>query len=434
MVSRLGKQLLIGLLSLILATCGIPHAFATTANTIVNTTYVASTGESVMPSKDGNSVYATNLSTGGLIKFNTSGLTLLSNIPISCNDDYFSVADHNFNYIYFFCRGGTNVVQYNISANTSLSLNITYIPESGQLSPDDSTLYVVTTLGQVVTIPTAAFNSYTYHSISGPTSAGGSVISPDGSILYFCDDTNSKIYKISTSNYSVLGSASTSCKYLSISADGSTIVSGPYNYSASYAYVISTSNMLVTNTLLSGISYAGEGAFTGDGKYFYLLSSGNNNVIVYNTSNWSTLTTISLSGTAYALYAAMDQTTTYLYVVSNGGYYYQIYTGDPTILGTTVSLNISGTSYQFQHTGDLSISASLTGSDGYVTFYYNGKKIYHCVNLQSHSLTVSCNWKPSFHGGAVITASLSPSSNGYSGSTSNGTLLFISPRSVTFGS
>jgi hypothetical protein len=100
---------------------------------------------------------------------------------------------------------------------------------------------------------------------------------------------------------------------------------------------------------------------------------------------------------------------------------------------SSITLSITGTSYQFQHLGTLSINAALTGSDGLVTFFYNGKKIFHCVNIQSSSLAASCAWRPTAHGSVRITATFTPSSSNYSGSIATAYPLNITSRTAARG-
>jgi hypothetical protein len=64
----------------------------------------------------------------------------------------------------------------------------------------------------------------------------------------------------------------------------------------------------------------------------------------------------------------------------------------------------SASTVKFGKNNTVTLTAYLSTVDGLVTFYYNNKKIYHCVNLQSSSLVASCNWKPTTPGLVIITA------------------------------
>jgi hypothetical protein len=98
-----------------------------------------------------------------------------------------------------------------------------------------------------------------------------------------------------------------------------------------------------------------------------------------------------------------------------------------------VSLTYSGSSFQFSHSSNLVITATLTGSDGTVTFYYNNKKMFHCVGISSSSSIATCSWKPSAHGLVVITAYVSPTSSSYLANTSAPMYLNITSRTVSRG-
>jgi hypothetical protein len=73
----------------------------------------------------------------------------------------------------------------------------------------------------------------------------------------------------------------------------------------------------------------------------------------------------------------------------------------------TVSVSLQGglTAASFRNSTPIRASASIEGK---ITFYQNGKVIAGCRNVQTASLIASCNWKPSVHGGARISATISP--------------------------
>jgi IgGFc binding protein/Bacterial Ig-like domain (group 1)/Putative Ig domain len=98
-----------------------------------------------------------------------------------------------------------------------------------------------------------------------------------------------------------------------------------------------------------------------------------------------------------------------------------------------IVVTFSGSNFQFQHTGNLTFTATLTGGNGLVTFFYNNKKMFRCVNIQSASNIATCNWKPSAHGMTAINASVSPSSSSYLSNTSSTIYLMIGARSVARG-
>lgn len=70
-----------------------------------------------------------------------------------------------------------------------------------------------------------------------------------------------------------------------------------------------------------------------------------------------------------------------------------------------VSLQSGGNTATFRQPASLRATAN---TEGRVTFYHNGKVIAGCRNLQTSSQIASCNWKPSVHGGARISAAIFP--------------------------
>jgi hypothetical protein len=99
-----------------------------------------------------------------------------------------------------------------------------------------------------------------------------------------------------------------------------------------------------------------------------------------------------------------------------------------------VTLSNTGSLYQFQHSNDIVLTATLQGSDGLVTFYSNGKKIFRCINVQSSNLIATCNWRPNIHGSVLLTAYATPSiTPDFTSNTSNNVQLMIGPRIVARG-
>jgi hypothetical protein len=98
-----------------------------------------------------------------------------------------------------------------------------------------------------------------------------------------------------------------------------------------------------------------------------------------------------------------------------------------------VSLTSTGSGYAFSHNGTLQLRATLSTGDGLVTFYYSGKKIFHCVNVQSVCSVATCSWKPSVHGTVPITASATPSGGTSSPGTSSAYYIMIKPRTTAHG-
>jgi hypothetical protein len=98
-----------------------------------------------------------------------------------------------------------------------------------------------------------------------------------------------------------------------------------------------------------------------------------------------------------------------------------------------VALSVSGSNFQFQHTGTLNLVATLTGSNGVVTFYYNNKKVFRCTAVQSVAYVATCPWKPSAHGTVWITATAAPSNTSYVAGSASPMQMFIGARSYSRG-
>jgi hypothetical protein len=165
----------------------------------------------------------------------------------------------------------------------------------------------------------------------------------------------------------------------------------------------------------------------------YSLAGGTNATIAsgsalsltsYAFAGWCTVQvspTVSCSGTAYSAGQSFVPTTSLLlYALWN-------------ILPTTLSISFNSLGNNFQYGKSLNIIATATGSNGNATFYYNNKKIFHCISLATTGLIATCPWKPTAHGGVWITASISPTSTGYLPSSATPTLLNVITRSVSRG-
>lgn len=105
-------------------------------------------------------------------------------------------------------------------------------------------------------------------------------------------------------------------------------------------------------------------------------------------------------------------------------------TVDQWSIPTTISLSASGAATTSSKGGSIGISTSQN-KDGLVTFKANGKNIAKCISLQSSSMTVTCNWKPTNQGPIQVTASLRSPTSAYATVTSAPLRLSISKRGTT---
>jgi hypothetical protein len=92
-------------------------------------------------------------------------------------------------------------------------------------------------------------------------------------------------------------------------------------------------------------------------------------------------------------------------------------TADQWTVPATISLTASGAATTSTKGGSIGISTTQN-KDGLVTFKANGKNIAKCISLQSSSMTVTCNWKPTNQGPVQVTASLRSPSSAYAAVTS----------------
>jgi hypothetical protein len=77
---------------------------------------------------------------------------------------------------------------------------------------------------------------------------------------------------------------------------------------------------------------------------------------------------------------------------------------------STFNLSLAGNPTSVEYNRSITITASITGQDGKVSFYANGKVIPGCKSKQSVSLVATCSWKPAVHKSVTISASLVNSS------------------------
>jgi len=100
------------------------------------------------------------------------------------------------------------------------------------------------------------------------------------------------------------------------------------------------------------------------------------------------------------------------------------------IAQTSATLSLSGNPTSVAFRASTPVVATLQGSNGYVTFYANNVAIPGCKRLQSSGFTVTCNWKPQFHGSVTLKANITPTSAGYQSGSASQTI-FVKSRTGT---
>jgi len=93
---------------------------------------------------------------------------------------------------------------------------------------------------------------------------------------------------------------------------------------------------------------------------------------------------------------------------------------------STTSLAVAGDVSSTQFNKPLVITATVN-NPGKVTFRENGRKIANCVG-RAATTTVTCTWKPRIRGSISLTASLTPTNNGISSSSSSPLRILVTPR------
>jgi hypothetical protein len=102
-------------------------------------------------------------------------------------------------------------------------------------------------------------------------------------------------------------------------------------------------------------------------------------------------------------------------------------TVDQWAVPATISLSAAGAATSSTKGGSIGISTTQN-KEGLVTFKANGKNIAKCISLQSSSMTVTCNWKPTNQGSVRITASLRSPTSAYAAVTSAPLQMSINKR------
>ena len=99
--------------------------------------------------------------------------------------------------------------------------------------------------------------------------------------------------------------------------------------------------------------------------------------------------------------------------------------------GTTTTLTSVNGLFNSKKLTTTQIRATVTGTDGTVTFYQNGRYIAGCKNLPTISLIATCNWRPVIHGLVNISAVFTPTSGSYTGSSASPIYLTIGKRTTS---
>jgi hypothetical protein len=103
--------------------------------------------------------------------------------------------------------------------------------------------------------------------------------------------------------------------------------------------------------------------------------------------------------------------------LSPSAFKFQVFIGTSAPTASSIAISLPASS-SYRAASTITANLGVAGSDGKVTFYQNGKRIPGCINRSSASLVATCNWIPATRGLVRIHAVLTPTSNGFSASTS----------------
>jgi hypothetical protein len=80
---------------------------------------------------------------------------------------------------------------------------------------------------------------------------------------------------------------------------------------------------------------------------------------------------------------------------------------------TSITITLPGNATVATYRTLTTITATIVGTNGKVTFYLNSKRLPGCINRTTTSLAATCAWKPSIHANTTLTAEFTPTSNAY---------------------
>ena len=166
-----------------------------------------------------------------------------------------------------------------------------------------------------------------------------------------------------------------------------------------------------TSTSTTGI-YKGNVSLPAAGRYWLTIGS---STLVYPCYTTNAVTTGSLSGWSTGTsYESSNSGSTFPNSYANYNFDFVLYGsgGGATPVSSSIALSSSST-VAYRQTMVITASLGVSGTDGKVTFYANGKKIAGCISKPSSSLAATCSWRPTQRGSVNLTAKLVPTDVGY---------------------
>ena len=256
----------------------------------VNNTNVAVTATiTVTPSPSGFA-YINNNNDNTVSVINTTTNKVVALVPVGTKP-IGVVTSPNGSMVYIANYGSNNISVINAATNQVVStIQSNNVSGGICISPDGKTLYISNTDQNSISVINAITGS-TIAIVPVGTFPYGICISPDGSKVYVANGGSYNVSVISTATNSLITNISVPGVLISaiaISPDGSHIYTANGSGGGS---VINT----VTNTFIASFNSTNNFdaiCVSPDGSKVYIGDIGNNNVMVYNTSNYQLVTSI----------------------------------------------------------------------------------------------------------------------------------------------
>lgn len=129
--------------------------------------------------------------------------------------------------------------------------------------------------------------------------------------------------------------------------------------------------------------------------------------------------TITQSGSGTITLTGLSPNTSYVFRVyatnSYGDSEYSAASNSITtpVATTSITINLPGNATFATYRTLTTITATVVGTNGRVTFFVNSKRLPGCINRPTTTLSATCSWKPSNHGIVNVSAFFTPTSNSY---------------------
>lgn len=361
--------------------------------------------ESVAASPDGLYVYVLGFNSNLVYKYNASDLSEVGTVGISGAGYNMAISpDGSKLVVPIFNANKVDVI------STSTFTRDAAVTTSGSASnfgsvaiSSDSRFAWVTLFASPAKIVKIDLSNSTV--ISTSTMTGGYMTDiaavDDSSKLYACDTTNNKIVQIRTSDMTIVNSIlNMPCWHLSVARDESFAYVSPWTSNTSELYSFYPQTM-TARAAITGLSTAGQVAFSGNGQFIYVAIYGNGTVQKFRTSDNALISTIS-GVISNPWHVAMNSAGTFLYVTSIGTTkkIYKI-NADDAVVTVTMSLNLVDT---VAYRSNTTLTALVSSDSGTVTFYQGGKYMPSCKNVTPIAGQATCTYKPSRIGVIQISA------------------------------